>query len=413
MTKWIAAVAAVAVLAGCGSGGASSGVAQAALARAPGTPAAAEAGAQSVDAFGFDLLGRLLAADSGNVAVSPWSVATALAMVAGGARGETQAQMLRVLHADDLASLDQDVDSLSLQLAARNSTGVRLDTANRAYVQTGLPIESTFLDRLAQDYGAGVGLVDFEHATESAREAINAWVAAQTDQRITELIGQGALTPDARLVLANAVYLDATWSSPFAKSATQPAPFAAPGGSVSVPFMHQTVTLAYAAGAGWQAIELPYGGSGQLEMTIVLPDPGDYRQVLAGLSAAMLDRIDQGAPADVEIALPRFDISTAADLSGDLAAMGMPLAFTGAADFGGITTSTSLFVSAVLHQADVTVDESGTVAAAATAAVVSASAAFAGPGPRPFVADHPFAYVIRDRPTGAVLFAGVVTNPGA
>jgi serpin B len=390
---------------GTNAGGRGGDEAKATLAQATGTPAEARAGAASVDAFGQELFARLLAGDSGNVAVSPWSVATALAMAADGAGGTTAAQMVAVLHATDPASLDQDLGSLDVELEARNTATVRLLDADRAFVQKGLAIEQPFLDRLATSYGAGVGLVDFDHDQDGARQTINTWVSDQTAGKIPQLIGQGV--PLTALVLVNAVYLKGAWTTPFQTSATTPGPFQAPGGSVTVPFMHATEDLTLATGAGWQAVELPYGSSGQLEMTVVLPDAG---QALTPLTAAELQAVDNAPTVHVALALPKFDVSSAHDLSPELEAMGMPEAFSDAADFSGITSPSILKISAVLHQAVVTVDEQGTVAAAATGDVFATAAAAPEPT-RPFVVDRPFAFYIRDKPTGAVLFEGVITNP--
>jgi len=410
-------VAVIAVLAACGAATRpAAGEARADVARAPASLDDARHAAASINGFGLDLLDRNLGAANGNVALSPWSIATALAMVRVGAKGETAAEIGRVLHVADPAGFDQAMNGLGQQLASRNGTSrghkgpltINLSAANQAFAQQDLGFEQPFLDELARDYGAGVGLVDFKTATETARRQINSWVEDQTRDRIPQLLAPGILNTLTRVVLVNAVYLRADWQDPFAKAQTSSGTFHAPGGDVSVPFMHGTVTRSFTSGDGWQAVELAYAG-GELSMTILVPDRGRYNDVATTLSATVLATLDTAQPAEVDLALPKFTIEHALSLKPQLSALGMPTAFTDQADFSGITTQERLEIQDVVHQANITVDEKGTVAAAATAAIIGATAV-----PiriEHLVVDRPFVFLLRDVPTGAVLFAGQVTNP--
>jgi serpin B len=364
----------------------------------------ADVAAQAVDDFAYALLGQELGLRSGNLAVSPASIATALAMVRNGARGTTAVEIDRVLSRVP----DDAMNALAEQLAARNGTfgsgKVEVEVANRVFAQQGLRVMTAFLDALARDYGAGVGLVDFEHATEKARLDINEWVAGQTRGRIGDLIRPGVLSDLTRLVLVNAVYLGADWQMPFLKPETAPATFHAPGGDVTVPFMHGGAAARSATGPGWQAADLNYAG-GQLAMAIVVPDTGSFDAVAHRLPSilASLGAASRGGA----VVVPKFSFASSMSLKQALSALGMPTAFTPGADFAGITTDVPLELSDVVHQADVRVDEKGTVAAAATGAIAIATAA-------PIVvlnADRPFLFVLHDRPTGAVVFAGQMTDP--
>jgi serpin B len=381
------------------------------------TPDDATAAATAVNAFGLDLY-RAMAGGSGNAVVSPASVALALAMARAGARGETAAEMdavLRRFGADDVAAWPAALDAA---LAARTTTfdgpdgapvDVILRVANAPFAQRDMPLEAAYLEALGARFGAGLRLVDYIAATEEARGQINAWVDEHTEQRIPELLAPGTITPDTRLTLVNAIYLKAPWQTPFTEEATKPAPFTRPDGSqVDVPTMMTGESLPYAAGTGWRAVELPYLG-GQLAMTIVVPD--DVAGFEAGLDAAALDTIVKALDVQqVELFLPRFSIETKASLAEALRALGMPLAFDPEqADFSGITSAEALFVGDVIHQANIDVDEEGTEAAAATAVVMRAGGAPAEPVV--LRVDRPFLFVLRDVPTGTVLFLGRVTDP--
>jgi serpin B len=274
--------------------------------------------------------------------------------------------------------------------------------ANGLFAQAGLPVGREFLHTLAAQYGAGVRTVDFGSA--QATETINAWVRTQTADRIRRLFD--SLDPATRLVLANAVYLKADWARPFAEYPTTKEAFTrADGSTVRVPTMHLQATLRYAAGPGWQAVELPYAG-GELAMWVLLPTDGAAPGPL--LAPATLRTVaDQLHDQRVAVALPRFDFATDLDLVTALQQLGLHTAFGPDADFSGIVPG--LFISQAVHRANITVDEWGTEAAAVTGLAFAISAA---PPPQVTVrADHPFAFAIVHRPTRAPVFMGVVAQP--
>ena len=386
--------------------------------RAAVSPADATAAAASIDAFGLDLLRALARGD--NTVVSPASIAIAVAMAQAGAAGETASQMNAVLHGAGSGS-GAGINALDQALAARNGTftdaeghdlTVALRVANTPFAQAGMTLEPSYLDALASRFGAGLRLVDYRRDPEAARNLINAWVKSQTEGRIPRLLAPGILDSLTRLVLVNAIYLKAPWQVPFDAELTGPSPFTLAGGStVDVPTMAGGLQqLRYAEGSGWKAVELPYAG-GSLAMTIVVPD--DLAAFVQHLDAAQFGQITGAlAEREVELWLPRFAIRAEIDLARTLATLGMPLAFDPQlADFSGITAEERLHISAVVHQADISVDEKGTEAAAATAVAMAATAM---PADSVMLrVDRPFLFAVRDLPTGAVLFLGQVTDPGA
>ena len=348
-----------------------------------------------------------------NVALSPASISQALAMVFPGARGATSSEMAGALDfrlpADRLGAAFNAIDR---SLESVNGADASLNVANALYGQIGQRFHEEFLRALARDYGAGLRTVDFERAAETARAEINAWVSAKTNGKIPELLGPGDADASTRLMLVNAVYLKAKWLSPFTKQSTFPAMFHTPDGAVDVPTMHQTGAFGYRQGAGYQALELPYRG-GRLAFDILLPSPGGMPSLLSRLAGeGPLSLLDGLRRQQVGLALPKFRFDSRFELASALKALGMRLAFEpGSADLSGIAGKPGdLYIKSVVHEAYLSVDEAGTEAAAATGVGISPTAMPAPPRIE-VVVDRPFAFVLRDLKTGAVLFTGVVSKP--
>lgn len=297
--------------------------------------------------------------------------------------------------------------ALDRELATRSGVdGVTLSAANRAWVDHSFRPRESYVRHLAASYGAALAALDLAGNPEGSRRAINAWVAEHTRDRIPELFPAGTPTPDSRLVLTNAVALDAHWKTPFDKGRTRDADFRLLDGTVvQVPTMQGGDGVDVGRGDGWTAVRLPYAGD-DLAMTVVVPH--DLAAFERTLSAELLDDVEAAMlPAGPALSLPRFTARSASALKPVLAALGMPSMFDDArADLSGISERERLFVGAVQHEAVVKVDEMGTEAAAATGVTVERVSA-----PMPVVVDRPFLFVVRDEPTGAVLFLGRVTDP--
>lgn len=389
------------------------------VARADVDPALAAVAADAINAFGADLHRQLAAADpAANLVFSPASILLALAMTRAGAVGVTATEMDEVLHLAGTGEISAACNALDAALdrvsgpveTAAGKDEVALQIANSLWPQSGFDFEQAFLDVLASEFDAGLYVVDYRTDPDVARAAINGWVDEQTAGRIPELLGANTLTPATRLTLVNAVYLKAPWQRAFEDSATSTSPFTtADGSTVDVEMMHATRHYGYATGAGWQAVQLPYAGD-RLAMLLVLPDADAASLEASGVSwPATGELTDQ----KIRLGLPKWDIKTSASLGDVLGALGMPTAFTDDADFTGMTTEEPLYIGAVIHQANITVDEAGTEAAAATAVVMEAGAAPNPDQPPVVVFDRPFLFAVRDTQTGAILFQGRVADPSA
>jgi serine protease inhibitor len=378
------------------------------LPRADSTDAARSA---VVSAFTADLFTTVALSSNTNLVCSPYSVAVALGMTVQGARGATVTQILDVLHSADPRALAEALNAIDAALAERAGGQIQLASANSLWGQRGLRWEQPFLDVLARDFGTGIRVVNYRE-TAVARTAINTWVSQQTQDRIPELVPSGALSAATRLTLVNALYFKAPWQKPFTPAKTQEAPFhRLDGSTVTAQLMDGLTGTRFASGPGWVAADLPYAG-GELAMVVVVPETGRFAEVERSLTGEWLAALLTGLrPSSVRVRLPRWTIRTQFDLTRTLAGMGMPIAFTGDADFGAITAEEPLRISAVLHEGFIAVDEAGTEAAAATAVMMRTLSAVAEP--RSVVADRPFHYLIYDVPTGTPLFVGHLLDPTA
>lgn len=403
----------VALLESCGGDETSPASTQAVesnVARIAAGPTEATAAARSLDDFGVALYRKLAAVDAtGNIVMSPASIAVALTMTMAGARGNTLDEMASTLRIDDPTAIHRSMNALTAALDALSHDDLALDIVNSLWGQAGLTFEAPFLDTLAAEYGAGLEIVDYVADPEAARLAVNAWVAAATHDRIPDLIAEGIFDEDTRLTLVNAIYLKATWANQFDTEATADGTFTtAAGDAVQLPMMTRTMQADYATGDGWQAVELGYENS-SLAMLLIVPEDGFLS--LFEETFLLSDAVPYLAPRRVSLQLPRFDIESKFGLADVLAGMGMHDAFTAAADFSGMTRAEQLQIAAVVHQANITVTETGTEAAAATAVVMEATAAPVETEPIELVVDRPFVFAVRDRATGAVLFFGRVADP--
>ena len=358
----------------------------------------------AIQAFGVDYYAAVADA-SENLVFSPTSIAMAFAQAHEGARERTAQQIADVLHLqgdDPLGAFG----ALDATVARDRAPTVAL--ANRLYPANGLAVREAFLEALARDLGTGVETVDYTRP-DAARATINDWVAQQTRDRIPELLPPAAVDANTLLVLVNALYFKGEWAQAFGKYPTEEATFTRTDGStVQVPFMQELEGNVYAAGDGWQAVAKPYEEGGY-ELVVLVGDEGV--DVTGLLTPEVLDAVDAGlAPAAVDFRMPRFDFRTDTELTAALRSLGMTAPFEPErADFSGLFADADPWIGAAVHAADISVDEEGTEAAAATGLAFELE----GP-PEPeheVIANRPFAFLLRHTDTGAILFAGHVADP--
>lgn len=368
--------------------------------------------------FAFDLY-KYLKDEDGNLFFSPFSISMALAMTYAGARGESEAQMAQTLHyllsQEDLHAA---FNALDLALASRgegaegaDGEGFRLNIVNAIWGQVDYDFLSSFLDLLAENYGAGLRVLDYMNNPEGSRQAINQWVSDQTEGRIKDLLPEGSITPMTRLVLTNAIYFNAAWNLPFEEEDTTDGVFhLADGTQVTVPMMNQTEYFRYAEENGLIAIELPYDRE-ELSMVILTNEDGTFAGLENSLTREAVESvIGKLENTRIALAMPKFEFESKFGLKETLVNMGMVEPFDAyKADFSGMTGVKELYISDVIHKAFISVDEAGTEAAAATGVVVGVVSM--PPEPVNVTLDQPFVFMIRDVQTGAILFIGRVMNP--
>ena len=372
--------------------------------------------ASSNNTFAVELYGQLRQ-QPGNLFFSPASISTAFGMAYAGARGQTAAEMAKVFHFT--LPPEQLHPAMGALLTAMNAQhqGYELHVADALWAQQDESFLQSYLQLVQSDYGAGFRQVDFKTAPDAVRSTINQWVEQQTNGKITDLIGPGALNGSTRLVLTNAIYFKGSWLDPFQPQATDNEDFhLSAKQTIKTAMMNRTGGYRYYNGGTFQALELPYAG-GDLSMVVLLPDKIDGLAALeeSFTASAAIAWLGKLAPAKkVMLTLPKWTMTEQFELSSTLAKMGMPQAFSGAADFSGMNGKHDFAISAAIHKAFIDVNEQGTEAAAATAIAIFATAMQRRePEPPPIIfdADHPFLFLIRDLKSGSILFLGRVTDP--
>ena len=355
--------------------------------------------------FGFRLL-HVLATDhpagsgpNDNVFFSPFSVYQALTLAMDGAGGQTQADMAKTLGLDALPQDKINAANAELLPALMSDPKVQMNVANSLWVTTGLTFSQAYQVEAERFYHAQATTLNFK--SPGAAAAINGWVRDNTQGRITEIVKPDDLKHSTN-VLANTVYFHGLWQSSFDKTATTDALF-------HLDAKQTKNVFDYLKTPQFQAVRLSYG-KGHLSMLVFLPASGTSADAFADkLNAQKLDQWQSAMkPTELTVFLPRFKANYTVTLNKLLAALGMGSAFSSGADFGPMGLP-GVHISAVLHKAVLDVDEQGTTAAAATEVETTASIRF--PPPTTMRVDHPFVCLLRDRVTGAILFAGIIRDP--
>ena len=365
--------------------------------------------------FALDLYSRYKTKED-NIFFSPYSISTALAMTYEGARGQTAEEMQSVFYfpEDDderrssYANLYNEIN--------KEDKEYKLNTANALWAEHSFQFLDEYFNIVEEYYGGKVTNLDFKQDPEGSRIIINDWVEEKTNNKIKDLIPSGLIDSMTRLVLTNAIYFKGEWVKQFNEDATQEQNFrVSSSDGVKVQMMQRIDNESifnYAEDDKLQILEMPYSGE-DLSMLIFLPKNDDMKALENSITIKKLTEWRANLEKKrVDIFIPKFKLETKYFMAQDLMEMGMPSAFV-SADFSGITGKKDLFISNVIHQAFVEVNEEGTEAAAATAVIMPLTSIGSEPGPQipTFRADHPFIFIIQQNDTGNILFMGRVDNP--
>lgn len=361
--------------------------------------------------FGINLLKDIdkSEADS-NIFISPLSISTALGMTLNGANGSTYTQMINTLQLSGNPQAEVNQAYLNLNnILTTADPNVSFTDANSIWCRQGLSFEQNFLDVNQKYFNAYIQSLNFTNPASVG--TINTWVNDNTNGKITQIINR--IPSSAVMYLINAIYFKAAWKNKFDSSLTTLKPFIPSNGSVvQCEMMKQQNNFNYYTGSNYRALEIPYG-NGNFNMLIILPnDSVDVYQLLSQVNGFMLNQISAGmTQQQVTLYLPRFQVSYNISLKYPLIDLGMVNAFDPlSADFSNISKTLQLYISDVIHKTYVKVGEEGTEAAAVTAVEMSMLAIFEDPG-IVFSVDHPFVFLITEKNSGAILFAGKIVNP--
>ncbi|MBP7213554.1 MAG: serpin family protein, partial [Anaerolineaceae bacterium] len=329
--------------------------------------------ADDLNEFAIDLYQKL-AGQEGNLIYSPYSIYQAFLMVYAGADGETKAEIADALDFDNENGdrIHQFAAALNQVLTTRpeyleeNAQPLEFTNANSLWLQEDMEVNQIFIDQLTVNYNAGLQLVDFSQP-EEARQAINLWVAAQTNDKIKDILPEGTLDELTRLVIANAIYFKAAWSNQFEEANTENLPFHLLDGSEKeVEMMQNDFTGMATSNDSYQAVTLPYEG-GNYAMTVIMPfgDFNDFEQNLGDDLDDIFEAI--AGNASIQLSFPKFTTESSYALVDQLKALGMNKLFkSGEADLSKINGQRDLYVSNAIHKAIIEVNEEGTEAAAST-----------------------------------------------
>ncbi|XP_003417886.1 leukocyte elastase inhibitor [Loxodonta africana] len=369
--------------------------------------------------FAIDLF-RALNEDNpaGNIFFSPFSISTALAMVFLGARGSTAAQLSKTFRFDAVEEVHSRFQSLNAEVNKRGASYI-LKLANRLYGEKTYSFLPEFLESTQKMYGADLASVDFQHASEEARKEINQWVKGQTEGKIPELLAPGVVGSMTKLVLVNAIYFKGNWKEKFVKEATTDAPFRLNKKDTKMAkmmYQKKKFPYGYIQELKCRVLELPYKDK-DLSMVILLPD--DIEDDSTGLKKIeeqlTLEKLSEWTKPEnlpvieVSVSLPRFKLEESYNLNSYLARLGVQDLFSSSkADLSGMSGARDLFISKIVHKSFVEVNEEGTEAAAATAAIANFTMLMPE---ETFIADHPFLFFIRHNFSKTILFSGRFSSP--
>ncbi|XP_058532983.1 plasminogen activator inhibitor 2 [Ochotona princeps] len=386
-----------------------------------------------------------------NLFFSPWSISSTMAMIYLGSRGNTEDQMAKVLQFKQVGGRDVTPENFtgcefmqqvqkspypdaivqaqirdtihssfsSLSSAINKSTGdYLLESANKLFGEKSAGFTDEYMKLSKKYYSTEPQAVDFLKCAEEARKKINSWVNTQTKGKIPNLLPEGSVDTETRMVLVNAVYFKGKWKTPFEKKLNGFYPFhlnSTESKPVQMMYLREKLNIGYIEDLKVQILELPYAGN--VSMLLLLPEKtADASTGLELLEDAIThDKLknwtnkDTMAEDDVEVYIPQFKLEERYELKSILKNMGMEDAFSkGQANFQGMSEANDLFLSEVFHQATVEVNEEGTEATAGTGGIMTGRTGHGGPQ---FVADHPFLFLIMHKITNSILFLGRFSSP--
>ena len=377
-----------------------------------------------INQYGFQALSKL--DDGGNVMISPVSLGVSLLMARSGAEGNTSDEIRDSLCMSSLS--DEDILSSCQQIMWRVNLG-GMENANSLWIQEGNTLSNSFIDTCNTNFRSDIYEVDFAHESAAAYDEIDQWLRSDSLEstsivdegtqgyimslawRIHDRLAGEAPSDDTQLVIANKMYFLGDWEYPFCDYATNERIFYGTDSEQTVPFMHMTEDLSYMAASTYHMVSLPFEDS-TYAMAIILPyDDENCEETIDELTEnGFSNACKELSTREVILSLPRFDFSFDASMEEVMKSLGMNLAFDeNDAQFDGITGSENdLYISDILHECSICVDEEGAIASATTKELIMSKSAERNLTAVYFTADHPFIFAIYDETDSTIVFLGIV-----
>ena len=330
-----------------------------------------------------------------NLAVSPYSAGVALSMLAEGAEGQTRAEFNKALN---------DCLFKSEDLGGNNK--ITVNSVNSLWVDDNFSVRNRYVSLMQKDFDALVTTLSF--SDPATVKAINNWCSEHTNGKITEIIDE--LSPNDVMVLVNALYFKAPWLNPFDEHMTSSAKFHGSKSVSDVEMMARKAYMNYAEYNGCQLVELPYEGGRYAMYVLLPPEDMDINELIGYLSQESYDAAMNSLQSkEVLLKMPKVKVETSLLLNQSLQHMGIRTAFTGAADFKGISEMGPLSLGLVKQKCYVEISEKGTEAAAVTSAQIRMTALRPSQYVRMTV-DRPYLFFVTDKQESNILFAGRIMN---
>lgn len=367
---------------------------------------------QADNALAFELfreVNQLSTAD--NIMISPLSISYALGMTYNGAAGSTLQAFNEVLRFGDLSSdeVNESYKDLMEQMLNLDDR-VDFSIANSIWYKEGFEVIPDFIQTNQAYFDAAVEEVDFSNPNTLA--LINGWIEDKTNNKIKDMLD--VIPGNAVMYLINAIYYNAPWKYEFDKSETYGGDFELSGGSShQVDYMRVSGNFQYTSNDEFIAVELPYGDSA-FSMVVMLPVHGStIHDLITGMEIGKWGKwFENSRLTGVQVDLPKFKYDFKELLNEPLKNLGLGVAFSpDEADFTRMTPSKDVWISRVIHQSFIDVQEEGTEAAAATIVEMFERSSGGGASAIPFKANKPFVYLIKENSTGAIVFLGKVGKP--
>jgi len=359
--------------------------------------------------FGFELLNRLYDKDE-NVVISPFSISTALAITYEGAGGETEKEIKKVFHFPDKESL-RKIYSNQIKKFDKESKEITIKISNGLWMEKSYKFREDYPERIKESYNSFAQKLDFINETEESRLKINKFIEDFTKEKIKDFIPKGMIDESTALVITNAIYFNSLWEKQFEKKYTfEEDFFVDKNKKVKCKMMSTELEkpLKYFENEKFFIVEFPYADSNFSAFFIVPKEeiktlfPLKYSEIENSIDSMSFEKFDR-------ISFPKFKLEKKYLLNDILIKMGMKESFTPDADFSFITDFSDLYISNVIHQSFLKVDEEGSEAAAATGVIIVKETAVMSK--RILKIDKPFLFIIMEKQTGNMLFIAKVENP--